>query len=107
MVSTFTEVLCLARKSIFLLLGVFLLAGHTRGQVTSGTIFGTVKDQSGAVVANAAVTVSDAATAVSRTVSTNDSGGFVAANLPPGTYTVTVSATGFKKVHRGGSHGHG
>lgn len=84
------------------LLGVSLLGGLVVGQVTSGTIFGTVKDQSGAVVVDATVLVNDPATGVSRTVSTNESGGFVVANLPPGTYTVTVNATGFKKVEKTG-----
>lgn len=89
-------------KNLLIVFGVLLFASQASGQVTSGTIFGTVKDQSGAVVASSTVAVNDAATGVSRTVSTNDSGGFVVANLPPGTYTVTVSATGFKKVEKTG-----
>src|SRR5215472_676106 len=71
-------------------------------QVTSGTLFGTVTDQSGAAVANATVAVNDPATGVSRTVSTNHTGGFVVANLAPGTYTIAVSATGFKKFEKTG-----
>lgn len=100
--SRFTELHNIARKSVLALLGVLLLAGLASGQVTSGTIFGIVKDQSGALVANATVVLNDPATGVSRTVSTNESGAFVVANLPPGTYTVAVSATGFKKVEKTG-----
>lgn len=71
-------------------------------QVTTGTIFGAVTDQSGAFVAKATVSVNAATTGVSRTVSTGDNGGFVVPNLPPGVYTITVSAAGFKKLEKAG-----
>lgn len=66
-------------------------------QVTSGTIFGTVKDPTGATVKDAPVTISNPANGVTRTATTNASGGFVAPNLLPGTYNVVVEAKGFKK----------
>ena len=100
--SAFMELRCLAHKSVFALLAALFCAVCASGQVTSGTIFGTVKDQSGALVATATVTAIDPATGVSRTISTNESGEFVIANLPPGTYTITVSVTGFKKVEKTG-----
>jgi Carboxypeptidase regulatory-like domain/TonB-dependent Receptor Plug Domain len=84
-----TVILCLCSATSF-------------AQVTSGTIFGAVKDQSGAYVAKATVSVNDTATGVSREVTTDDNGGFVVPNLPPGTYTITVSAAGFKKVEKAG-----
>ena len=67
-------------------------------QVTSGTISGTVKDATGAVVPGASVTISNPANGLVRTVTTSDSGEFVAPSLLPGTYNITVNAKGFKKL---------
>jgi len=66
-------------------------------QVTSGTIFGTVKDPTGAMVKDASVTIENPANGLTRTVVTGGDGAFVAPNLLPGTYNVTVEAKGFKK----------
>jgi hypothetical protein len=74
------------------------LCGAALGQVTSGTIFGTVTDASGAVVPNAKVTATAAAIGVSRTATTSGTGGFVFPNIPPATYTIFVEAQGFKKL---------
>jgi hypothetical protein len=75
--------------------GVSLLA-----QVTSGAIFGAVKDQSGAYVAKAKVTVTSPAIGVTRTLTTGENGDFVAPNLLPGTYTIAVEAAGFNRVEK-------
>jgi hypothetical protein len=61
-----------------------------------GTIRGTVTDVNGAVIANAAVQVTDQATGLSRDLTTNSQGNYEAAALKPGTYKVTVAAPGFK-----------
>src|SRR5262245_59852873 len=98
----YVEVFRSLQKCLLIVFGVLSFASLASGQVTSGTIFGTVKDQSGAVVPNASVIVNNGATGVSRTVATNESGGFVVPNLPPGTYTITVSAEGFKKAEQTG-----
>jgi hypothetical protein len=71
-------------------------------QVTSGTIFGTVKDASGAYIANAGVSITNTAIGVRRMVATSEAGGFVAPNLPPGTYTIVVEVPGFKKLEKTG-----
>ena len=71
-------------------------------QVTSGTIFGSVKDPAGAFVQNAQVTIMNPANGLTRKVVTNDEGQFVAPNLLPGTYTITVEAPGFKKLESSG-----
>jgi len=62
----------------------------------SGAISGTVADPSGAVVPAAQVTVTQTATGVKRATHTNSAGLFSAASLPPGPYSITVTATGFK-----------
>jgi hypothetical protein len=69
-------------------------------QVTSGSIFGSVKDPTGAVISTATVTVKNPETGVSRTVSTSETGDFVVPSLPPGTYVITVEASGFKKLEK-------
>src|ERR1700758_4521649 len=67
------------------------------GQKFTGTIRGLVTDKSGAIVANASVSIANSSTGDVRTVTTNQSGEFVALELNPGKYTVTVRQTGFKE----------
>jgi hypothetical protein len=59
---------------------------------------GTVKDPKGAVVQNATVTVRDEARNFERSTESNDSGFFTLLSLPPGRYTLTVTAKGFAKL---------
>src|SRR5438309_11529379 len=59
---------------------------------------GTVKDPNGAVVQNATVTVRDEARNFERSAQSNESGYFTLLSLPPGHYTLTVTATGFAKM---------
>ena len=75
--------------------GIALLA-----QITSGAIFGEVRDQSGAYISKATVTITSPAIGVTRTVVTGDRGDFIAPNLLPGTYTVSAEASGFRKVEK-------
>ena len=81
-----------------------LLAAFTAvpafAQVAGAAITGNVADSTGAVVANAEVTVKNMATDAVRTVSTNDSGFYTAQNLLPGGYSVIISAAGFSTVRR-------
>ena len=66
-------------------------------QQITGTIIGTVTDEQGAVVNNATASAVNAATGFSRSVVTNGYGDYRIDYLPVGTYSVTVSAPGFKK----------
>ncbi|HTE90098.1 MAG TPA: carboxypeptidase regulatory-like domain-containing protein [Terriglobales bacterium] len=90
----------LQRFSFLSVLLVFLCGGYALSQVTSGTIFGTAKDPSGALLANATVTVANPANGVTRTVTTSENGSFIAPNLPPGKYIITVEAPGFQKLEK-------
>lgn len=87
-----------------LLLVVSLLACSTAAwpQTSTGTIIGTVTDGSGAVVANANVTVTNAGTSSKLEVTTNAEGDYTAPLLPPGDYAVAVSAPGFKAFSQTG-----
>ncbi|MGH9436921.1 MAG: carboxypeptidase-like regulatory domain-containing protein, partial [Terriglobia bacterium] len=73
----------------------FFLATSARAQVTGATMSGTVTDPSGAVIPNAQVVIKNAATGVTRDVRTDSAGFYMAPNLLPGPYSVTISASGF------------
>ncbi|WP_047488711.1 TonB-dependent receptor [Terriglobus sp. TAA 43] len=67
-------------------------------QVQNGTITGTITDTTGALVPDAAVTISSKATGLVLHVQSNKSGLYTAPQLIPGTYTVTVERPGFQKT---------
>ena len=69
-------------------------------QAVSGTIVGTVTDPSGASVPNAQVTLTLTGQGTVHTVTTNASGNYTEPDLPPGVYSVSIIATGFKKDTR-------
>ena len=69
-------------------------------QSDNSYVTGTVKDASGAVVTGAKVTVKNEDTGFAREVQTNESGLYIATNLPPGYYTVSVEAQGFKRFEK-------
>jgi len=87
------------RLTYLLLVGIVLLSlgsGNAFAQATaSGTIQGTVTDQSGAVVTGAQVVAKNKATDLSRAATSSDTGDYRFELLPVGNYTVTVSKTGF------------
>src|SRR5271157_2837343 len=69
-------------------------------QMVTGEISGTVQDVSGAVIPDAAITVTDQATGAVRTTSSMANGDFVVTAIRPGTYRVKVEKTGFKTYER-------
>src|ERR1700682_3706861 len=85
-------------KLALLLLSVLAFAPCLFAQKTTGTISGTVTDNSGAVVADASVTVTSAQTGATRTSQTNSEGSFFFPELNPGVYSIMVTKPGFKKV---------
>jgi len=84
------------------LVGLFILLCVTAtllpAQVTSGTILGTVKDSTGALIKDAQVTVSSTSIGVTRTTQSGSDGTFIVPNLPPATYSIQVDYQGFKKL---------
>jgi hypothetical protein len=85
-----------------LLTSLMLLAGTLLAQETTGGLIGTVKDPTGAVVPGAKV-VATAPTLTGNKEFTTDAGGnYRFSNLPPDTYTITVTAKGFATVKREG-----
>jgi hypothetical protein len=65
---------------------------------TTGRIAGTVKDQNGAVIVGAEVTVTSLATAEQRKVTTDTEGNYSMPLLSPATYRVTITASGFNSA---------
>jgi hypothetical protein len=65
---------------------------------TGGSITGEVKDQTGAVAPNAAVTVTNSQTNVARSTTTNSAGIYSFPDLTPGIYQVKVAAPGFETI---------
>ena len=83
-------------------IAVLLVCLPLLSQTTQGTIQGTVIDQSGGAIAGATVTVIDVARGVTRALTTDGAGEYVATNLTPGTYTVRAEAKGFRTVEHSG-----
>ena len=67
-------------------------------QTVSGTILGSVTDPTGAVISNTKVTLVNEGTGLTRTVTTDSNGEYVAPSLPTGRYTVMSEITGFKTL---------
>ena len=87
------------RHPTFRLVALLILSGffvcRLYAQVVRATLTGTVSDQTGAVISNASISIRNHATGVSRDATTDAAGLFLAPNLLPGTYSVTISAPGF------------
>ncbi len=64
-------------------------------QYEDGSIVGTIRDSTGAAVANATVTITNTATNVTSIAKTNASGDYEVPSLRAGVYTISASATGF------------
>ncbi|MGC1871588.1 MAG: carboxypeptidase regulatory-like domain-containing protein [Acidobacteriaceae bacterium] len=69
-------------------------------QTTAGTILGTLKEQSGAVVTNTPVELTNLGTSETLRTVTNGTGNYQFVNVQPGNYRLTVSKQGFKTITR-------
>ncbi|MBV9083491.1 MAG: carboxypeptidase regulatory-like domain-containing protein, partial [Acidobacteriaceae bacterium] len=79
------------------MLGFLFLSGAAFGQVTTGTILGSVHDVTGAAVSGARITVTDTNKGTSTQSETDQTGDYTVPFLIPGTYTVAVEKEGFKR----------
>lgn len=84
------------------LLALLTLSSLVLAQVQNGQFTGTVTDPTGAAIANAKVTVTNAAINLSETVTSNSSGSYTVKELPIGTYKLTAEAPGFKTLSNSG-----
>src|SRR5215472_6545839 len=83
----------------YLLCSFLVLAGAATAQDITGSIAGTVKDSTGAVIPGANVTIINADTnVVARKVATDETGHYVAPLLPIGHYSIAIEKAGFQKT---------
>ena len=91
-----TRVLCL------LLLASLATPATSLAQSVSGTLLGTVKDNSGGVLPGVTVAVTNEGTGLSRSLVTDENGNYSAPQIPTGTYSVSAELSGFKKTTKTG-----
>ena len=85
-------------STCFSVILLFCLSFSLMAQTFRGGIQGTVTDSSGAVVAGAAVTVTNPETGFSRATQTDGTGNYFVSELPIGNYDVTAKAKGFRSA---------
>jgi hypothetical protein len=90
-------------NAVAILLGLMICLGWAATQAAAqtageGAIVGTVKDATGAVIPNAKVTATNQATNIATTRTSSSAGFYSITPLPPGTYTIRVTATDFKTL---------
>lgn len=90
-------------SGLILTLLILSAASFLEGQsATTGAIFGDVRDQTGALVVDAEVSAVNLETGLKRTTATTSSGYFQLSLLPPGQFTVRVTASGFSMLEKTG-----
>jgi hypothetical protein len=83
---------------VALVAALAFVSGTAYGQATSsGTIVGTVTDQSGALIVGAVITVTDQATKSVRTTVSNNQGQYIVPAIPPGVYDIRTTKAGFSR----------
>ena len=86
------------RLLVVLAIGLLICAtqlAFAQGSIANAQLSGTVTDQSGGAIVNAAITVRNMGTGTTYTATSNDRGFYAVANVPPGTYELKASYTGF------------
>ncbi len=81
---------------------VLMMTVSTWAQLSTATLFGAVTDNSGAVIPNATITLTQVDTNFTRTVKSNEQGQYRAEFLPIGSYTAKVEASGFQVMEQKG-----
>src|SRR3954468_1649985 len=84
----------------FVFVALLSLSAPIFSQTSTGRISGFVKDQTGGSIVGAAVTVTDVARGLTRNLTTDDAGAYLASNLIPGTYTIHTTFMGFQAWER-------
>src|ERR1700682_4376057 len=91
------KVMIAGKRIVLFTAALIALAVMCWGQGTTGTITGVVRDPNGATIPNAKVVARNVDTAAEAVATTDTLGSYVFPNLSPGTYTLTVEVTGFRK----------
>jgi hypothetical protein len=91
------------KKLSFLLLPACCVSILLLGQSGNATLTGLVTDQSGAMLRDAVITVTNQATNVAHTTQSNSEGRYLVSGLIPGTYRLSCDFAGFKKFEHTGT----
>src|SRR5271170_127947 len=86
--------------AMLMMLAASLATLRANAQAVSASLVGTVSDSTGAGISGAKIAIQEVATGINRATVTNESGNYTFPDLTPGTYAVSVEATGFKKETR-------
>ena len=87
-------------RSLLGVLCLSLAAVAAFGQTDRGTITGSVSDPTGALIANAPIRATNSQTGTVYTGATSATGNYTFPQLPPGTYEISISVSGFKRFVR-------
>ena len=91
-----------ARLAVLSVALILSFAGSAFGQITGAQLSGSVRDESGAAVKGATLTLQETSTDAKYYATSNDSGFYAIPNLPPGQYDLTVTFQGFAThIHKG------
>ena len=92
------------RRGFLLFISVlgYLVLPAAHAQQTLGAVSGTITDATGAAISGATIVLVNDQTAASRKATSNDTGAFSVQSLSIGTYTITISDTGFNTEKLGG-----
>ena len=94
------------KACVFTLVGFLCLlatmSSYSWAQQTSGTVVGTVRDDTGGVIPGVSVEATNVNTGIVRTVLSDDEGRYRASNLAPGSYEVSAELVGFQRLVRTG-----
>jgi hypothetical protein len=98
----FSRMPLFARVAAIFVMATILFPAALCGQVSGGTLSGTITDPSGRALPQAQIVIKNVDTGVDRTVTTNTDGFYSAVNLLPGTYQIKISAPGFNTETKSG-----
>ena len=92
----------MSRRFLLVLFSILIFAACASAQLSlsQAQLNGTVRDQQGGAVLRAKVTLRNVDTNQAYTATTNTSGNYLLANLPPGNYELTIDQTGFRQERR-------
>ena len=105
-VSQDTHRTSIARMVAIMSLGAFLVFFQwtvpAQAQLYAGSVTGVIADQTGGLITGADVTLADAEKGFTFTSKTDTNGRYLFRSVAPGTYNISVNATGFKEQNRTG-----
>jgi hypothetical protein len=87
-----------SRRVLYAVIALFVCSGVASAQSTTGTVLGTIRDASGAVVSRAIATLHNTGTNAARSVAASEAGAFQFSNLEVGSYELNLSAVGFEPL---------